>query len=177
VISVFNFGTSQVTTNINVPIELLAFDSTETFYLNDFVNNQSFLVVGSQLRNYPITLAGTSGRVFVLSYDQLVNDVKEEIPIPKVYSIAQNYPNPFNPATRIRYTLPFNSQVKISVFNILGEKVANLIDGEMNAGIHEALFNAAGYASGVYFYTIEAIPQGGTGKENFRDVKKMIILK
>ncbi|OGU77112.1 MAG: hypothetical protein A2V93_05150 [Ignavibacteria bacterium RBG_16_34_14] len=58
-----------------------------------------------------------------------------------------------------------SSQVKISVFNILGEKVADLIDGEMNAGIHEALFNAARYASGVYFYTIEQSRKAGQVKK------------
>ena len=175
VISLFNFSNSQTTTNLHVPIELLAFDSTKTFYLNDVLNNQSFQVVGSQLRNYPITLAATTARILVLSYTPLTEVEIEELPLPINFSISQNYPNPFNPSTKINYSLPYASNVNIKIYNILGEKLIDLVNGEFAAGFHEVVFNANRYASGVYFYTMEATSLAGKG--SFSAVKKMILLK
>ena len=71
------------------------------------------------------------------------------------FDLMQNYPNPFNPTTTIRYSLPRDGRVKISVFNILGQEVKTLVDGVQRAGSHRVLFDAGGIASGVYFYRIE----------------------
>jgi hypothetical protein len=68
----------------------------------------------------------------------------------------QNYPNPFNPSTTIVYTLPTASQVAIRVFNMLGAEVATIVEGERSAGMHQAVFNAAGLPSGVYFCRMTA---------------------
>jgi hypothetical protein len=70
--------------------------------------------------------------------------------------LEQNYPNPFNPSTTIRYGLPNRSHVTLTVFNTLGQQVAQLVNAEMDAGYHEATFDAKGLASGVYFYRIKA---------------------
>jgi glycosidase len=174
-IALFNFNNDQVTTTIHVPIDKISFDSTETFYLNDVLNTQVFQVVGSQLKNYEISIPGNKSRILILSYTPINIVEEEEIPVPQKYEISQNFPNPFNPSTTIRYSLPYNSTVKILVYNILGERVANLLSGEVGAGFHEISFNASRYASGVYFYTIEA--QSLNGKQNFNAVKKMILLK
>lgn len=72
------------------------------------------------------------------------------------YELGQNYPNPFNPSTNIRFTLPESANVKLSVFNTLGEKVAELVNSTMDAGLHEVNFNAAGLSSGLYIYRLEA---------------------
>ena len=87
----------------------------------------------------------------------------------------QNYPNPFNPSSKIRYTLPFSSNVKIEVYNILGGKVKELINEQKNAGYYEVNFNTNRLASGVYFYLIYA--KSTDGKSEFRDTKKMVLLK
>ncbi len=174
VIALFNFGNDQVTTTIHVPLDKISFDSTETFYLNDVLNDQAFMVVGSQLANYEITIEGTKSRILVLSYTPITNVDDEEV-IPQQYELSQNFPNPFNPSTTIRYSLPYNSRVKILVYNILGERVAFLLNGEVSAGFHEISFNARRYASGVYFYYIEA--KSVDGKKDFTAVKKMILLK
>ncbi len=175
VISIFNFATAQTNTTIHVPIEHISFDSTASFYLNDVLNNQSFSVIGTQLRNYSISIPANTARILVLSSTPLVDVDDEEGMLPTEYSVSQNFPNPFNPSTRIQYSLPYSSTVKISIFNILGEKVADLINGEMSAGYHDVDFNASRLASGVYIYYIEA--KSTTGLANFTSAKKMILIK
>lgn len=79
-----------------------------------------------------------------------------ESEIPPAYSLIQNYPNPFNPSTTIRYGLPRAADVRLEVFNLLGERVAVLVQERQPAGYHEARFTGAGMASGTYFYTLFA---------------------
>ena len=75
---------------------------------------------------------------------------------PVSFSLEQNYPNPFNPSTTIRYGLSHASMVQMSVYNTLGQKVAQLVNGEQEVGLHELRFDGGGLASGVYFYRIQA---------------------
>lgn len=72
------------------------------------------------------------------------------------HAFGQNYPNPFNPSTKIRYALPCRSHVMLAVFNILGQQVRLLQDGEQEAGYHEVKFDATGLSNGVYFYQLKA---------------------
>ena len=83
------------------------------------------------------------------------DDVAEEPSLPVSYTLEQNYPNPFNPSTTIGYALPHRSHVALTVFNVLGQQVAMLVDGDLEAGFHEVRFSAAGLASGVYFYRLQ----------------------
>jgi hypothetical protein len=76
--------------------------------------------------------------------------------IPGQFVLCQNYPNPFNPVTTVRFALPHRSHVRLTVFNTLGQKVAELVSGDIDAGYHEIQFNATNLASGVYFYRIQA---------------------
>jgi photosystem II stability/assembly factor-like uncharacterized protein len=95
--------------------------------------------------------------------------------LPGEFQLQQNYPNPFNPSTTIRFAVQSRSHVHLSVFNILGQKVAEVVDEEMNAGNFEKVWNAT-VASGLYFYRLEAVSVSDPGKR-FVDVKKMILLK
>jgi hypothetical protein len=76
--------------------------------------------------------------------------------LPENFDLLQNYPNPFNPTTTIKFALPVDSKVTISIFNVLGQKVIDLIGGDYKAGYHSVEFNASDLSSGIYFYTIKA---------------------
>jgi uncharacterized protein (DUF1501 family) len=88
---------------------------------------------------------------------------------PKQYSLEQNYPNPFNPSTVIRYELPDGVNVRIDVYNSLGERVATLVDGPQGAGTHEVNFNGGSLASGMYLYRLKA--------GSFQETKRMLLVK
>jgi hypothetical protein len=94
---------------------------------------------------------------------------------PKEYSLYQNYPNPFNPNTTIKYALPFDSNVKIGVYNLLGELVTELVNTVQATGYYDAVWNAGSVASGTYFYVINA--KSTDGSHDFRTVKKMLLVK
>jgi hypothetical protein len=85
------------------------------------------------------------------------------------YKLAQNYPNPFNPTTTISYALPKTEKVKLVVYNLLGDQVAQLVNSTKNAGTHTVTFNAQNLSSGVYFYRLDA------GSVSL--VKKMMFIK
>ncbi len=89
--------------------------------------------------------------------------------IPNSVQLKQNYPNPFNPETSISFSLPSQSKVKLTVYNMLGEKVSDLINGELGAGNHAVIFNAGFLSSGIYYYKLET--------EGYSESRKMILLK
>ncbi|HZY10065.1 MAG TPA: T9SS type A sorting domain-containing protein, partial [Bacteroidota bacterium] len=100
--------------------------------------------------------------------------------IPKDYALNQNYPNPFNPSTVIQFALPEASVVILSIYNIVGEQIANLMNGRMDAGIHRTTYsfdseNHRPVSSGIYFYRMSAtsIESG----KHFLEVKKMLVVK
>ncbi|UCE66068.1 MAG: T9SS type A sorting domain-containing protein [Candidatus Zixiibacteriota bacterium] len=89
--------------------------------------------------------------------------------LPTSFEMEQNYPNPFNPATTFKYALPKESQVKINIYDILGRKVATLVDEKQQAGYYDITWNASDKTSGIYFARLET--------EEFSKSIKMIFLK
>ena len=103
-------------------------------------------------------------------YDIYVTGIEDLMQlIPKKFELYQNYPNPFNPSTTIKYALPKASTVKITLYNILGQRIAVLLNQKKGAGYYTMQFNASGLASGMYFYHMQA--------GNFNKVKRMIVIK
>ena len=83
--------------------------------------------------------------------------------------MSQNYPNPFNPETIINYELPITNNVELSIYNILGQRVATLVNKEQRAGSYEVKFNASNLTSGIYFYKLQS--------GSFVESRKMVLLK
>ena len=98
----------------------------------------------------------------------IINSIEPTIKISD-YKLYQNYPNPFNPATRIQYALPGFTNVKIEIFNSLGQKLAELVNEQQAAGIHEIIFKSEGLSTGVYLYKLTT--------PFFTESKKMLLIK
>jgi photosystem II stability/assembly factor-like uncharacterized protein len=132
--------------------------------------------------NYWITgyAVGDSGTIAKYKELYLVTEAEAiQNFIPETFSLKQNYPNPFNPNTTIEFSLPVASDVELSVFNVLGQQVTTLINGQRPAGNHSATWNAfdshgARVSSGIYFYVLKA--KGVDSEENLQ-IKKMVLLK
>ncbi len=102
--------------------------------------------------------------------DQLLVSTEENTSIiPTVYDLKQNYPNPFNPSTKISYSIPKSGMVTMKIFDITGREVASLINDIKAPGVYTVDFNGANFASGVYFYRLEAT--------DFVDTKRMVLVK
>jgi len=96
-------------------------------------------------------------------------EAEQQHEVPQQFLLTQNYPNPFNPSTTIQYSLPHRSHVTLSVFNTLGQQIAQLVNSDIEAGYHELQFNATNLASGVYFYRMQA---GG-----YVETKKLLLVQ
>jgi hypothetical protein len=112
---------------------------------------------------------GWGGFSSVREFSIVITHVDPGGTIPLATTLEQNYPNPFNPSTVIRFGLTERAQVRLTVYNTLGEAVAELVNGEVEAGYHEIQFSGADLPSGVYFYRLEA--------GRFVQTKRLILLK
>ncbi len=99
----------------------------------------------------------------------IISDVEDDINVPNDLLLYQNYPNPFNPSTNISFYLPRSSMVKLEVFNVLGESVETIVNGEFSSGFHTVTFSGSNFASGIYLILLET--------NELRLSKKMLLLK
>ncbi|HVO74519.1 MAG TPA: LamG-like jellyroll fold domain-containing protein, partial [Ignavibacteriaceae bacterium] len=160
------FSSNRFAEIINSPKDILI--SSSTYPLSLKVQNTS-LRIKDKTTGKIINTFLKDGQELTIN-DPAVNvlEVSGEL-IPDKFELSQNYPNPFNPSTAIRFGLPVDSKVKISLFNLLGELVSIITEQDYEAGYHQIVFKAGPLASGIYFYRIEA--------GAFMDIKKMMILK
>jgi hypothetical protein len=100
--------------------------------------------------------------------------VEAKLNLPTQFTLEQNYPNPFNPSTTIRFAIPVDANVVISVYNLVGEKVSDVISSNYSAGVHKVVFEASDLTSGVYLYRINA---AGIDGSDYSSVLKMTVLK
>ena len=125
----------------------------------------------SIIDNSVAVIVGDSGTIIFTAQDSsALTSVNNNSVIVTEYKLNQNYPNPFNPSTHIQYSIPQYGLVTIIVYDMLGDKVATLVDGYNPSGSYEVEFDASELTSGIYFYRINI------GNE-FKETKKMILLK
>ncbi|MBU94671.1 MAG: hypothetical protein CL669_03660 [Balneola sp.] len=120
-----------------------------------------------------IAIINVSGNLAIDNFDffivntatssEFANDIANK------FQLYQNYPNPFNPSTNISFTLPKTTNVQLEVYNMLGQKVATLINGRRSSGSHTVRFNTNTLASGVYIYRLRA--------DNISLQRKMTLIK
>ncbi len=96
--------------------------------------------------------------------------------LPVEYSLYQNYLNPFNPTTTIRFALPKTSNVRLEIYDMLGQRVETLVNEVREAGYYNEIFDAKNIASGVYSYRLSAWTPSGQA-DGYTDVKKLVVLK
>jgi hypothetical protein len=121
-----------------------------------------------------IANANAADSIFQEVADFVVDADDDASPLANIFSLSDNYPNPFNPATRIEYTIPKQTRIELTVFDILGRTVRTLVDANKQAGSYTAVWDgldATGkrVASGIYFYRLKA--------DDFTETKKMVLLK
>jgi 1,4-alpha-glucan branching enzyme len=132
------------------------------YYRDIFTNDTVFFSENSE-----ITLPAWDYKVY--EYGSGITGVENDKTLLEEYTLLQNYPNPFNPTTIIKFGIPQAQFVTLNVYNILGERVATLVNREMIEGVHQINFYGTGLPSGVYIYSIRAT--------DFISTKKMILLK
>jgi hypothetical protein len=184
---VLSWQTSTETNNSGFAIERMYFPNAKSEIQNLHWTQVGFVPgygTTTEPRSYSFSDENISSgtykyRLKQIDFDGTVSfssEIEVEVSGPNEYALYQNYPNPFNPSTTIKFALPEKTSLELSVYNSLGEKVAEVFKGELDGGYHEIVFKAAvghsgrqGLSSGIYFYRIES--------ENFVSVKKMILMK
>jgi hypothetical protein len=136
--------------------------------LPDSINN--VIILDYNLRSKKITYN------FIPLSEMIASVVQEPSQLPLGFALSQNYPNPFNPTTNIEFYIPGSGFVSLKVYDILGGKVAILVDEYMPGGNYKVELDGSGLSSGVYFYRLQFMPDGKY-TDRFTDTKKFILLK
>ncbi len=133
-------------------------------------------ITSSNDKVWPVWMDNRTGiyQIWTVPIEFSSVNVKPADKISFKFSLMQNYPNPFNPTTKINYYLPKNANIKLNVYNVLGQKVAELINGYQTEGKHHIEFDAGKLSSGVYFYKLQA---KGVDGSTFISTRKMMLMK
>jgi Secretion system C-terminal sorting domain/Bacterial Ig domain len=176
----------ELVNDVETPDSLLNFEfSTETdsvLYSYDKKSGQLILTASTGYEGETtLKVVATdedegSGEVILeLEIEQNITGINDLLGIPTEYELSQNYPNPFNPSTKIRYGLPQESEVRVVIYNILGQEVSVLTNQIQNAGYYEVEWNASELTSGMYIYRLSA--ESNSGDKKYTEVKKMLMVK
>ena len=143
-------------------LKLLRYDESEDEWFElDTTVDTVLKTLTAETLTFSGFAAGTIG--------EITSADREESDLPVRFDLAQNYPNPFNPITTIRYDLPVSSDVRLEVYDIIGRRVAVLVNDQIQAGRYTVQFDASGFASGVYFYRLQA--------GSFVQTRKLTVIK
>lgn len=138
-------------------------------------SDSNMTLITGEGRSAPFTPSGSwfssralTGEIrYVVNPISSVGNIGKEIP--DGYNLSQNYPNPFNPSTTIEFAIPKKNKVVLKIYNAQGQEVSTLANEEYNAGTYRVRWDASGFTSGVYFYSLKA--------ENFTQTKKLLLVK
>jgi cyclomaltodextrinase len=171
---VSNLTGGQTTFSFSIDSTLFNLLPAKQYYLNDLMNGSVYPVNRTSIRNFTMSLSSFQTAVMILADTAFITSVGVPPNVAQTYSLFQNYPNPFNPTTTIRFVSPSNGFVALTVYNILGQKVKELINEYRPMGTYQVVWDGknndgATVASGVYFYTLKV--------NNFIQTKKMLMLK
>jgi len=172
-----NWSTATETNNSGFSVERKTL-LDETWTVAGFVPGYG---TTTERKNYSFTdenmhMGSYTYRLKQIDFDggtEYSNEIIVEVAAPEKFVLLQNYPNPFNPSTTIGFSIPQTSNVSVDVFNVVGERVATVMNQTLEAGYHQIDFNASNLPSGTYVYQLKANNYSGT----FVDVKKMILMK
>jgi hypothetical protein len=159
-------GAALVVIEGNVQAELLA-DNMEMISNFDGSNTR-VLVYSLEGNSFSGNFLNANGEIVSVELGSADGATVNAKVIPANFELAQNYPNPFNPSTNVSFSVPYNSDVTLTIYNVTGQKVTEF-SGSYEAGIHTITWDASSNASGIYFYKINA--------GDFSDTKKMVLLK
>jgi len=151
----------------NFKVSMASFTPQPSIFFGDYIN-----IASHERRIYPIWMRmdGTNLSVWTAPFtDPEIVSVATDAKVATGFSLSQNYPNPFNASTRIRFTLPTRSGVRLTIHDCLGREVSRPADGDLEAGTHTAIFYADDFPSGVYYYRMSA--------NSFQDTKRVILIK
>ncbi|MBN1155967.1 T9SS type A sorting domain-containing protein [candidate division KSB1 bacterium] len=173
---IYRYGPEKM--NLAIPAKLtIGLDDPRDEAVAIYVrkDDNSWIKLGGDLnakQNQITVYTGTLGDFVVMADDEAF---EIEPQLPRVFSLSQNYPNPFNPTTSIHYTVPGLSHVRLDIYNLLGQRVAELVNKNQEAGIYHLNWDAKDLTSGMYFYKISA-RNLETG-ESFAKTMKMMLMK
>lgn len=172
-VGVVNLGARSVTAELALPVDALAVDAGETVYLTDLLTGDYVETAGAGLASVAVEVPGYATRLYVVADSILQVSVPTSVErpreVPAQVVLEPNYPNPFNPTTTIPFVLPAPGHVRVQVVDVLGRRVATLVDEGRPAGRHAVVFDGEGLPSGVYLIHLEAGGQTAT--------QRMLMLK
>jgi len=164
--------------------------NNQGFEIDRSIDNENFTKIGfvpgfgttTEMKSYSFRISDVQAgvqyyRLKQIDFDgttTIYNSVEVTGPVPNTFVLNQNHPNPFNPSTTISFSLPVESNVTIRLFNMLGQEVVQIAEGNFHAGSHNIDFSADNLTSGAYIYTLEAT---GVNGANFKSTKKMLLLR
>lgn len=164
-------------------------------FLNGYVISQEYTILNRSFEENQIVISGAPNTILIAGtgrtitgtiksenlvlssgvfisralHGNILTDFTPEESINMNYSLSQNYPNPFNPSTKIKFTVAELSNVNVTIYNVLGQRITVLVDGVLNPGEHETTWNANNFSNGVYLCVMRS--------GDFMDSKKIILLK
>jgi aminopeptidase N len=178
-VNFFGKQTLQYTTFHAMPIEIKVHFTNSTDTLLKVFNNSNNQLFTFDFNKQPDSLKFDPDNKIILKQGTTtigIIKISEEIPIR--FSLSQNYPNPFNPGSKIKFQIAKLGEVQLKIYDILGRKVATLVNEKLSPGTYEVEWDASDYSSGVYFYRLTSASDASSATGGPLSItKRMVLIK